>query len=139
MSLRINIFPPLAPWQVPQFLSSCNIACCLERKFPVAFHAPRLPREILSSGAVLICSHEVAEKQFFYENLVHLKNCVIVNDPTDHEELEDLLYQLVTNREMRAYIGQHGKFLSKTVEEFLPEENSMLTAIHDLFDEKLES
>ena len=55
------------PWRIPEFLAQCDVVCCLERKFPVAFHAPRLPREILSSGAVLFCSREIAEKQVFYE------------------------------------------------------------------------
>jgi glycosyltransferase involved in cell wall biosynthesis len=44
---RSWILPPIAPWRIPAFLRCCDAVCFLERDFPVPFHGPLIPREVL--------------------------------------------------------------------------------------------
>jgi glycosyltransferase involved in cell wall biosynthesis len=135
---NVVVLPPIAPWKIPGFLARCDIACVLERKFPVEFHGPRLPREILASGTALLLSKEIADKQPFRMNLIDKKNCAIVADPTNRISLADGIRFLIDENELREYIGKHGQFLSQTVESFLDADNSVLNAVSDLFEEKNE-
>jgi hypothetical protein len=64
--------PPLPPWRVPGFLRSLDIVFYLENRFPIQFHSPILVREILASGACLVCSREVADKLPYRQNLVQV-------------------------------------------------------------------
>ena len=131
----IQVLPPLPPWKVPGFLARCDLTCVLERRFPVEFHGPRLPREVLASGSALVISREVAAKQSFASNLVHLKNCVLIENPSDTEELKSALGQVLSDASLRTYIRRHGQYLSKTVEPFLEAGHSVLNAIEDLMSE----
>jgi glycosyltransferase involved in cell wall biosynthesis len=67
---KTRVLPMIAPWRIPSFLRLCNIVCFLERDFPISLHGPRIPREILASGACLVCSQEIVEKQSFKDSLV---------------------------------------------------------------------
>ncbi len=84
------ILPMLASWRIPSFLRFCNVICVLERNFPVSFHAPRIPREVLAAGSCLLCSKEIIEKQRFKESMVDGKNFVLIRDPRDVIELVTL-------------------------------------------------
>ena len=82
---RSWILPPLAPWRIPSFLRRCQAVCFLERDFLIQFHGPLIPREVLSSGACLVCSREVAEKREYGHALVDRRNAVIIEDPRDND------------------------------------------------------
>ncbi|MCV6574871.1 MAG: hypothetical protein OIF58_03965, partial [Cohaesibacter sp.] len=45
---RVTILSPLAPWQIPSFIRSCAIVAFLENRFPIEFHGPQVPREVLA-------------------------------------------------------------------------------------------
>ncbi len=115
------IIPPLPPWRVPEFLSLCNITCFLERTFPITFHAPQVPREILASGSCLVVSEEITEKSVLKENLIDGKNCVIVPDPRDTKSLVSTLEKLISSPGLRRDLGTHGKYLSQAFEQELPD------------------
>lgn len=134
---NVVVLPPVVPWQIPNFLARCDIACVLEREFPVEFHGPRLPREILASGTALVLSREIADKQSFAENLVHGKNCLIVEDPRNVASITNAIGMLISDRNLTRYISKHGKYLSEAVEGFLDLDNSMLSAISDLAEENI--
>jgi len=134
---NLLVLPPLAPWRVPEFLRRCDIACVLEHDFPIETHSPRLPREILAAGVLLLISHEVAIKQLFFGNLVHLKNCAIVKNPSDIDELLSVLGGLLADPVAIKDIARHGRFLSETIEHFLEPGNSMLNALVDLQVERM--
>lgn len=119
-SLRLNaytwILPFLPNWRVPQFIRSCDIVCFLERDFPISFHGPRIPREVLACGTCLVCSREVAKKQFYLDNIVDGKNLVIVNDPRNHDTLARQITELIQDRSLTKTIGYYGYNLSSAIE-----------------------
>ena len=116
---RSWILPPLAPWRVPSFLQRCQAVCFLERDFAIQFHGPLIPREVLSSGACLVCSREVAEKREYSHALVDRRNAVILEDPRDCDVLSSRLLELITNPDLSWSLGRQGKLLSKFWEEEL--------------------
>jgi glycosyltransferase involved in cell wall biosynthesis len=119
LARRTYLLPPLAPWLVPGFLKACDVVCALERSFPIRFHTPALPREILAAGTCLVISRELAEKQGVRESLVDLRNCAIVEDPRDRTALAGRFELLLTDLARARVIGKHGLYLSKAYEELL--------------------
>jgi glycosyltransferase involved in cell wall biosynthesis len=111
------ILPFMPHWRVPSFIRACNIVCFLERKFPIAFHTPTIPREVLACGSCLICSREVATNQFFSENIVNGKNLFIIEDPEDHKELSITISRLIDDETIRS-VGYHAYNLSRVIETF---------------------
>ena len=118
---RSWILPPVAPWRIPPFLRCCNAVCFLERDFPITFHGPQVPREVLSSGACLVCSSEVARKPFYSGSLVDDRNAVIINDPKDHDSLAARLRALIADPERAWSIGHQGRRLAEFWDEELPD------------------
>jgi glycosyltransferase involved in cell wall biosynthesis len=133
---NIVVLPPVAPWRIPEFLARCDIACVLEREFPIDTHHPRLPREILASGTALVVSKEIADKQSFCNNLVDGKNCVVVPDPQNIDGAASKIAPLLETERYRKYIGKHGKYLSAVVEKSFDRGNSVVAAIGDLMAER---
>lgn len=111
ISHRTWVLPPLAPWRVPSFLAQCQAVAFLERDFSITFHGPMVPFEILSSGSCLVCSSEVAKKPFYKGNLVNNRNAMIVDDPKNHEELAEILRQIIQDPLRTESIGMQGKKL----------------------------
>ncbi|HEY6995510.1 MAG TPA: glycosyltransferase, partial [Xanthobacteraceae bacterium] len=48
---RVLQIPFLPHWRVPEVLRGCVAVCCLEQNFPIVFHSPIIPREVLLCGA----------------------------------------------------------------------------------------
>ena len=59
---RVLQIPFLPHWRVPEFLRGCLAVCCLEQDFPIRFHAPIIPREVLLCGTCLVASTELIRK-----------------------------------------------------------------------------
>lgn len=118
---RSWILPPVAPWRVPSVLRRCNAVCFLERDFPITFHGPQVPREVLSSGACLVCSGEVARKPFYGDHLVDDRNAVIIDDPKDHDSLAVRLRALIGDQDRAWSIGHQGQRLAEFWDEELPD------------------
>lgn len=121
LARRSWLLPPLPPWRIPSFLRRCQIVCFLERDFPIVFHSPVIPREILSAGVCLVCSAEIAQKQPVRESLVDGKNFVLVSDPKNVGILTDRLEQCIRDLEGTRIVGQNGLALSRYWEDELPE------------------
>jgi glycosyltransferase involved in cell wall biosynthesis len=117
---RSWILPPLVPWRIPSFLRRCQAVCFLERDFPIQFHGPLIPREVLSSGACLVCSREVADKREYRRAFVDRRNAVIIEDPRDRAVLSSRLLELITNADLAWSLGRQGELLSRFWEEELP-------------------
>lgn len=120
LARRTRFLPPLPPWRIPAFLRCCDIVCFLERDFSIKIHRPVVPREILSSGACLVVSEEIASKQLFSQNLVDGKNVIVIPDPKDHKVLADRLGHLIQDASASKIIGTHGRLLSAWWEAELP-------------------
>jgi len=119
LAQRTWILPPIAPWRIPNFLRCCHAVCFLERDFPIAFHGPLIPFEVLSSGACLVCSNEIASKPIFHGNLVDGRNVVIVPNPKDRDALADRLVSVVQDRNRTFSIGRQGQLLARFFDEEL--------------------
>ena len=117
---RSWILPPIAPYRVPAFLQRCNAVCFLERHFSISFHGPQIPREVLSSGACLVCSSEIAGKPWYRGSLVDDRNAVVIADPTDHDSLANRLSALIRDRDRIWSIGHQGQRLSEFWDDELP-------------------
>jgi hypothetical protein len=134
LAARSWILPPVAPWRIPAFLRFCNAVCFLEREFAIPFHGPLIPREILSSGACLVCSKEIAGKPIYRGNLVDERNAVVVVDPKDHDTLAGKLGRLIRDRSRTRSIGLQGRKLA----EFWDEELDSFDRTTQMFAEELE-
>lgn len=125
LAKRSWILPALPPWEIPNLLAISNVGLFLENKFSISFHSPKIPREILASGACLVCSSEIVRKHPYKESFVDMKNTVIIEDPDDVETLAAKIQNLLAKPVDTAMIGKHGQYLSKFIESELPEKSPM--------------
>jgi glycosyltransferase involved in cell wall biosynthesis len=106
---RILQIPFLPHWRVPEFLRSCLAVCCLEQDFPIEFHTPIIPREVLLCGTCLIASTEVVRKFPAYGRLPNGYGCVAIEDVNDVETLSRRLAAIVQDPEPIATVGARGR------------------------------
>jgi glycosyltransferase involved in cell wall biosynthesis len=106
---RILQIPFLPHWRVPEFLRSCMAVCCLEQDFPIEFHTPIIPREVLLCGTCLIASAEVVRKFPAYGRLPNAYGCVAVENVNDVETLSRRLADIVQDPEPLATVGARGR------------------------------
>lgn len=124
------VLPPVAPWRIPALLRAADIVPFLEHRFPIAFHGPVVPREVLSAGRCLICSEEVADKQPFRDSLVDGKNYFCVQDPSDVTRLTSVLDHVLGDLNAVRVVSRHGQYLA----EFWQEETQTLPDMADLIE-----
>jgi glycosyltransferase involved in cell wall biosynthesis len=136
LKARTLLLPLVAPWRVPELLRLIDVGCFLERDFPIPFHSPRVPREILASGTCLVSTREILSKQPFYESLVDSKNVVEIQDPRDGT-LAARLDFLIADREAMRVIAKHGLYLSQTCEKFFSQTDPVADAFERLGRDKL--
>jgi glycosyltransferase involved in cell wall biosynthesis len=105
---RILQLPFIPHWRVPEFLRGCLAVCCLEQDFPIGFHSPIIPREVLMAGACLVGSTEVIRKLPSYERLPHGYGCIAVENVDDIELLSERLAAIVDDPHTAAAIGRRG-------------------------------
>jgi glycosyltransferase involved in cell wall biosynthesis len=109
----VTQLPFLPPWRVPAFLRRCRAVCFLERDFPIAGHVPTVPREVMACGRCLVASAEILRTQSQAGRLVHLYNCIAVEDVRDVDELSARLEIAIEDRQAAALIGARGHEFSK--------------------------
>lgn len=119
------ILPPLPPWEIPSLLATSNMGLFLENRFPISFHAPKVPREILASGVCLICASEIIQKHPYRQSFVDMENVVMIEDPTNVPALATRLRGLLDAPTLTRMIGKHGRYLSEFIESELPERNPL--------------
>lgn len=113
---RTWILPFVAHWRIPDFIRSCTCVCFLERDFPIAFHGPTVPREILATGRCLIVSAEVTSRQTFGRAAVHGHDALIVSDPRHELELIDCLATALRDPGNATRIGANGRLLFESIQ-----------------------
>lgn len=106
---RVCQLPFLPHWRVPEFLRRCEAVTSLEQGFPIEFHGPVMPREILTAGSCLIGSTEVIRKLPSPENMVHGYNCLAVNDVLDIRELAACIDVGLQSPSVADAIGRRGR------------------------------
>jgi hypothetical protein len=102
------VLPFVPHWRVPGYLRACDLVCFLERDFPIVFHAPSVPREVLACGTCLVLSGEILRKQPLRERLRDGDNFLLVDDPRDHAQLASVLRRACSDREATRGIGLRG-------------------------------
>jgi len=94
-------------------------------KFPIAFHSPKIPREILASGVCLVCASEITRKHPYKASFVDMKNLVIIEDPNVIATLAAKIKSLLNDPVGTRMIGKHGQYLSNFIESELPPKSPM--------------
>jgi len=116
---RVLQIPFLPHWRVPEFLRGCLAVCCLEQSFPIGFHSPITPLEVLLCGACLVGSTEVIRKLPNYERLAHGYSCVAIEDVNDVAALSEKLAAIVADPEPIALVGTRGRKFARDVQEHI--------------------
>jgi glycosyltransferase involved in cell wall biosynthesis len=106
---RILQIPFLPHWRVPEFVRSCLAVCCLEQGFPIGFHSPIVPREVLLCGTCLVASTEMIRKLPGYERLPPGYGCVAVRDVHDVEALAGQLAAIAEDPGPAPVVGARGR------------------------------
>jgi glycosyltransferase involved in cell wall biosynthesis len=120
LSDRILQLPFLPHWRVPELLRGCLAVCCLEQDFPIVFHSPIIPREVLLCGACLVGSTEVIRKLPGYGQLVHGYGCVAIEDVNDVEVLSERLAAIVRDPKPAAAVGARGRRFARELQQEMP-------------------
>ncbi len=106
-----SVLPFMPHWRIPSFIRACTCVCCLERDFPISFHGPTLPREVLATGTCLVVSQEVFEKQEFRARAVRDQHLIVVDDPKQADVLAASLRRPLTDPEWALEVGFRGREL----------------------------
>ncbi len=106
---RVLQIPFLPHWRVPEFLRGCLAVCCLEQNFPIGFHSPITPLEVLMCGRCLVGSTEVIRKLPQWQRLPHGYGCVAIEDVNDIETLSHGLAAIARDPKTAAGVGTRGQ------------------------------
>jgi glycosyltransferase involved in cell wall biosynthesis len=106
---RCTFLLPFIPHhKVPGFLRACDVVAFLERDFPITFHSPSIPTEVMATGTCLVLSGEIAAKQPFRERLRDRENVLLVPDPRVHDDLVAALEHALSDPARARAIGRAG-------------------------------
>jgi glycosyltransferase involved in cell wall biosynthesis len=117
LSDRVLQIPFLPHWRVPEFLRGCLAVCCLEQDFPIGFHSPIVPLEVLHCGSCLVASTEMIYKLPQWKRLPHGYGCVAVKDVHDVSELSDKLAAIVRQPKLAGCVGVRGRSFALACQE----------------------
>jgi len=117
---RVLQIPFLPHWRVPEFLRGCLAVCCLEQGFPIVFHAPMIPREVLLSGTCLVASTELIWKLPSYERLPHGYGCIAIENVDDSGALSEALAAIARNPRAAKAIGARGRRFALELQRDVP-------------------
>jgi glycosyltransferase involved in cell wall biosynthesis len=113
---RILLLPFLPHWRMPEFLRGCLAVCCLEQDFPIVFHSPIIPREVLLCGSCLVASTELIKKLPGYGRLPDGYGCVAIENVNDLDTLSDRLAAIVEDSGPAAAVGARGCIFARELQ-----------------------
>jgi glycosyltransferase involved in cell wall biosynthesis len=114
---RVVQIPFLPHWRVPEFLRGCLAVCCLEQDFPIGFHAPIIPREVLLCGTCLVASAEMIRKLPDRGRLVDGHGCVAITDVNHADALAARLGAIVRDPGPAAIVGSRGRAFARELQQ----------------------
>jgi glycosyltransferase involved in cell wall biosynthesis len=112
-SLFLNFLPP---WSIPSVIKLSTCVVIPERDFPIQYHIPILPKEVMAVGKCLILGKEIAYDQY-YGKLIDKENVLLV-DPKDISSFRNLIEFVIRNPTKAEEIGRNAFNTSKTVNNF---------------------
>lgn len=107
--------PFLPNWRIPEFIRLCRAICFLEHGSRIGMHRSVIPREVFACGKCLISSTDELNRQLNHEQLIHMHNCIAVEDVRGTKELATKIEFVLRHPEKARLIGNRGyRYLQKT-------------------------
>ncbi|GAG86720.1 unnamed protein product, partial [marine sediment metagenome] len=104
------------PWKIPSIIKLSTCVVVAERDFPIKYHAPIIPREVMAVGKCLILSEELNNKGC-YGKLVDGENVLLV-DPKNIKQFKTIIEDVVRNPDKALQIGKNAYKHSRNIEHF---------------------
>jgi glycosyltransferase involved in cell wall biosynthesis len=127
--------PFLPHWRMPEFIRRCLAVCCLEQNFPIPFHAPIIPREVLLCGGCLVGTTEVLRKLPSAGRLVHGYNCVAVEDSRDTRTLSAKIAAILDDPERAPDVGRRGREFALAIQDDIKFPENYERLFNDVIDD----
>jgi glycosyltransferase involved in cell wall biosynthesis len=112
-SLFLDFLPP---WQIPSVIKLSTCVVVPERDFPIPYHIPISPKEVMAVGKCLVLGKEIAYNHY-YGNLVDKENVLLI-DPKNIAGFKSTIEFILRNPEKVAEIGRKAYETSRTVDNF---------------------
>lgn len=113
---RVLQLPFLPHWRVPELLRSCLAVCCLEQDFPIGFHSPIIPLEVMLCGTCLISSIELVRKLPGHERLPSGWGWIAIDDVNDVRALSNALAAVAREPSLAAAVGGRGRRFARAAQ-----------------------
>jgi len=104
------------PWKIPSIIKLSTCVVVPEREFPIQYHTPILPREVMSVGKCLLLSRELYNKGC-YRNLVDGESVLLI-DPRDIKQFRGTIKKVVKDPSATRKIGREARKRSEKTEIF---------------------
>ncbi len=91
---KVDLLPFVPQWRIPDFIHSCDASLFLEHSFSITQHSPSVPRELLTCGAAIIITSEIAQKTIYRKILTDGYNCLVLGDPKDTPAVAEKILML---------------------------------------------
>jgi len=104
------------PWKIPSIIKLSTCVVVPEREFPIQYHTPIVPREVMAVGKCLILSEELYSKKC-YGNLINGENVLIIN-PKNRKQFRSVIEGIIRHPDKVLKIGQNAYNFSKKTENF---------------------
>lgn len=112
-SIFIGFVPP---WKIPSIIKLSTCVVVPEREFPIQYHRPILPREVMAVGKCLILSKELYDRGC-YGNLNDGENALLI-DPKNIKQFRTTINDIIRHPDIASRIGQNAYKVSGEIENF---------------------
>jgi hypothetical protein len=107
--------PRVPFFDIPRVIASSSIVVCPESDFHV-FRAPRIGREVMSTGRPLLISEDIALKWPYF--LANKKGALAVSDFTNFSKSAKIISSILFNKEKQREISRRAHCFSQQLENF---------------------
>jgi len=104
------------PWRIPSIINLSTCVVVAEREFPIQYHTPILPREVMTVGKCLILSKELYNKGC-YGNLIDGENVLLI-DPKNIKQFRQVIEDIIRHPDSASRVGQNAYKFSRQIENF---------------------
>jgi glycosyltransferase involved in cell wall biosynthesis len=112
---NVTVEPFVAPWNIPQFIDRCDAVAFLEYDFPIKFHSPGVPYEVLSRGTCLIVSNDIVGRLGEPRTAELPDQNLIEVDPRRPDSIVAAIVSICSRVENAHEIGSRGRDLADLV------------------------